>query len=65
MEDGSEYEIELMSPEGFLEGLKLLGIEEMSETEVQCLLLILVKPELENAVVLADLQMVLENFGIG
>jgi hypothetical protein len=64
MEDGSEYEIELMSPTGFLEGLKRLGVDELTEIEVQCLMLILVKPELENAIVVADLQMVMENFGI-
>ena len=64
MENGEEYQIELMSPEGFLQGLSALGIEELSDTEIQCLMLILVKPELENAIIVADLQMVMENFNI-
>jgi hypothetical protein len=29
MEDGQEFEIELMTPEAFLAGLKQLGIEEL------------------------------------
>lgn len=64
MEDGQEYDIELMTPEGFMLGLQNLGITEMTDTEVQCLMLILVKPELENTIVVSDLQMVMENFGI-
>ena len=55
MEDGSEYEIELITPENFLAALKNLGVEELSEAEVQCLMMILVKPELDNAIVVADL----------
>ena len=65
MEDGQEMEIELMGPEGFLMGLQTMGIEELTETEVQCLMLILVKPELDNAIVVSDFEMVMENFGIG
>ena len=42
-----------------------MGIEELTETEVQCLMLILVKPELDNAIVVSDFEMVMENFGIG
>ena len=65
MDDGQEIELELMGPEGFLMGLQGLGIEELTETEVQCLMLILVKPELDNAIVVSDFEMVMENFGIG
>ena len=53
-----------MTPYGFLEGLKGLGIDNLSETDVQCLMLILVKPELDNAIVVNDLVMVMENFQI-
>lgn len=64
MEDDSEYEIELMSPEGFISGLEQLGIIDLTDKEIQCLMLILAKPELEHAIVVADLQMVMENFEI-
>lgn len=65
MEDGQDVQVELLTPEGFLQGLQDLGLTDLSETEVQCLLLILVKPELENTIVVNDVKMVMENFGIG
>jgi hypothetical protein len=64
MEDGQEVEVELISPEGFLHGLTELGLTNLSDKEVQCLMLILIKPELENHIMLQDVQMVMENFGI-
>jgi hypothetical protein len=38
--------IELLSPIGFLEGIKDLGIVEFEEIEVACLMRVLTKPDL-------------------
>lgn len=54
LEDGSDYQIEIVSPEGFLEALQTLGLSDLTEVEVQCLMLILIKPELENNILLSD-----------
>lgn len=40
-------------------------MNNLSDKEVHCLMLILIKPELENHIMLQDVQMVMENFGIG
>lgn len=47
--------LELLSPVGFLEGLKDLGITELSEIEIACLMRVLTKPELENAILIKEL----------
>lgn len=56
--------IELLSPIGFLEGMKDLGIVELEEVEVACLMRVLTKPDLENAILLNELIIIMENFGI-
>jgi len=56
--------IELLSPIAFLEGVKELGMVELSELEAACLLRVLSKPELENAIILNELVLIMENFGV-
>ena len=56
--------LELLSPSSFLEGLKETGIEDLQEFEVACLMRVLTKPELDNAVILNEFIMIMENFGI-
>ena len=56
--------IELLSPIGFLEGMKDLGINDLEEVEVACLMRVLTKPDLENAILLKELIVIMENFGI-
>ena len=56
--------IELLSPVGFLEGIKELGLSELSELEAACLLRVLNKPELEGAIILNELVLIMENFGV-
>jgi hypothetical protein len=56
--------IELLSPIGFLEGIKELGIVDLEEVEVACLMRVLTKPDLENAILLKELIIIMENFGI-
>lgn len=45
---GDEY----LSPQGFLEGVKALGISDLSQIDVACLMRILTKPDLDNAILL-------------
>jgi hypothetical protein len=54
----------LLSPIGFLEGIKDLGIVDLEEVEVACLMRVLTKPDLENAILLKELIIIMENFGI-
>ena len=56
--------LELLSPIGFLEGIKELGIVDLEEVEVACLMRVLTKPDLDNAILLRELVIIMENFGI-
>jgi len=58
-----EY-LELLSPIGFLEGVKELGVTDLEEVEVACLMRVLTKADLENAILLRELIVIMENFGI-
>lgn len=60
--DGSV--LELISPRGFLEGVREVGFEDVTEMEAACLMKVLSKPELENAVILNEFVLIMENFGI-
>ena len=53
-----------MSPISFLEGIKELGLSELSEMEAACLLRVLTKPELDSAIILNELILIMENFGV-
>jgi len=56
--------LELLSPIGFLEGIKDLGITDLQQVEVACLMRVLTKADLENAILLRELIIIMENFGI-
>lgn len=56
--------LELMSPIAFLEAVKELGMENLSEMEATCLLRVLTKPELDSAIILNELVLIMENFGV-
>ena len=63
--------LELLSPIGFLEGVKEAtaasgetAVEELTEMEAACLLRVLAKPELDNAIILNEFTMIMENFGV-
>ncbi len=53
-----------MSPIGFLEGVKELGVTDLEEVEVACLMRVLTKADLENAILLRELIVIMDNFGI-
>lgn len=63
-EDMEGEVLELLSPIGFLEGIKDLGITDLEEVEVACLMRVLTKADLENAILLRELIIIMENFGI-
>lgn len=42
----------MLTPMGLLEGVKDLGIDDLSELEVQYLLKVLSKPELDGAILM-------------
>ena len=56
--------LELLSPRAFLQGIKEVGIEDLQEFEVACLMRVLAKPELDSAVILNEFIMIMENFGV-
>ena len=56
---------DVLFAEGFLEGVKeAAGIEDLTEMEAACLLRVLAKPELDNAIILNEFTMIMENFGV-
>ena len=48
--DGEEYV--LLSPEGLIDGIRDLGIDDLNDKEIQYLLKVLSKPELEGAILM-------------
>jgi hypothetical protein len=60
--DGSV--LELMSPRGFLEGIRDVGFDDVTELEAACLMKVLAKPELDNQIILNEFVLIMENFGV-
>ncbi len=60
--DGQQYE--LLSPEGLIDSITDLGIQDLKEIEIQCLLKVLSKPELEGAILIQEFLQIMENFGL-
>lgn len=50
-----EETFELLSPIGLLEGIKILGIDDLEERDVAYLLRVLTKPELDGAILVEEL----------
>jgi hypothetical protein len=59
-----EVNVQIIQAKDFLDTLKVIGVESLSELEVACLMRVLSKPEIEHGILLNELNMVLENFGI-
>lgn len=61
-----EYNVIVVQAQDFLSALRTppLSIAELSELEVACLMRVLSKPEIDHAILLNELNLVLENFGI-
>ena len=51
----------VIAPEIFIEGLRVLEIENMTELELGCLMNLLVKPQLENGILVEELESIIQN----
>jgi len=56
--------VKAISAENFIESFKTLGIASLAELEIEWLLRVLVKPEINDMILFNDLVMILENFGV-
>ena len=56
--------LELLNPINFLEGVREAGLDDLQEMEAACLMRVLSKPELDNAIILNELVLIMENFGV-
>ena len=56
--------LELLNPITFLEGVREAGLEDLQEMEAACLMRVLSKPELDNSIILNELVLIMENFGV-
>jgi hypothetical protein len=56
--------LELLSPMSFLAGVRESGFHDLQEVEAACLMKVLAKPELENHIILNELALIMENFGV-
>jgi hypothetical protein len=56
--------LELLSPMSFLAGVRESGFLDLQEVEAACLMKVLSKPELENHIILNELVLIMENFGV-
>lgn len=60
----SKAVIDLMTPSGLIQGLKDLQLTDLTELEIACLMRVLAKPELDNAIILNEFALIMENFGV-
>ena len=60
--DGDVYE--LITSENMIEAIKGLGIEDLTELEITCLLKVLSKTELDGAILVMEFLQIMENFGL-
>lgn len=56
--------VELLAPDGLIDGIKSLGITDLSEKDIKYLLRVLTKPELDGAIVMHELLQIMENLGL-
>lgn len=61
----SQTVLELIVPTAFFEAVRMeLGIKELSDLEAACMLRVLAKPEIGNAIILNEFALIMENFGV-
>ena len=61
----SKTVLEMIVPTAFFEAIRNdLGLRELSDLEAACMLRVLSKPELGNAIVLNEFALIMENFGV-
>jgi len=61
----SKTVLEMLLPSTFFEAVRAeLRIKELSELEAACMMRVLSKPELGNAIILNEFALIMENFGV-
>lgn len=60
--DGEPFE--LLEPNGLIEAMQDLGINDLEDQEINYLLKVLQKPELEGAILMPEFLQIMENFGL-
>lgn len=57
--------LELLPPSQFLKAIEIeLGIIDLTDLEIACLMRVLSKAELGNAIILNEFALIMENFGV-
>ena len=56
--------LDLVPPKAFIQGVKDVGFDDIQEIEVNALMKVLSKPELDGAVILNEFVHIMESFGI-
>ena len=47
-----------------MEGIRDVGFDDVTELEAACLMKVLAKPELDNQIILNEIVLIMENFGV-
>ena len=56
--------MELLPQEGFLAGIKALGIDDLTEKQISYLLRVLAKTEIDGNIIMQDFLQIMENLGL-
>lgn len=56
-----DQQVPVISPEIFVEGLRALEVDNVSQIELACLMNVIVKPELENGILIEELESIIAN----
>ena len=59
-----ETNIKVINPDFFLCRLYQVGLQDLSELQVACLMRVLSKQEFEDAIKYSELEQLMENFGV-
>lgn len=58
-----EKNVEVMTADDFLTRCYEIGVQQLDRIQIDCLMRVLGKPEISNAIKLADLETLMSNFG--
>ncbi len=58
-----EANVEVMTADDFITRCYEIGVKELDQIQIDCLMRVLGKPELSNAIKLVDLETLMANFG--
>ena len=58
-----EKNVEVMTADDFITRCYEIGVQQLDQIQIDCLMRVLGKPELSNAIKLVDLETLMSNFG--